>query len=149
MCCLFVNFGTYTCYSIVFFVKYSHSIYFLCLANEKTRCSSYIPNACTFCTRSADFLPRVQYPNGMCSLFVNFGTYTCYSIVFFVKVEPIYLLLTSSKQEEHLYLMYCQLLYILYTIRWFLPKSLISTWYVFSFCEFLYYPCYSIVFFVK
>ena len=102
MCSLFINFGTYTCYSIsiVFFVKDTQSIYYLRLANKKNSCSLYIPNSCTFCTWSADFLPRVQYQQGMCSLFVNSGTYTCYSIVFFVKdTQSIYYLRLANKKN--------------------------------------------------
>ena len=76
----------------VFFVKDTQFIYYLRLANKTNSFSLCIDNSCTFCPHSAsDFLPRVQYPHGMCSLFINSGTYTCYSKVFFVKdTQSIY-----------------------------------------------------------
>ena len=80
MCSLLFNSGTYTCYSIVFFVKDNQSIYYLRPASRKNSSSLCIDNSYTFCLSSADFLLRVQYQHGMCSLFVNSGTYTCYSI---------------------------------------------------------------------
>ena len=53
--------------------------------------------------------------------------------------HSIYLLLASSKQEEQLFLtIYWQLSYILSTLSWFPPKSLLLIRYVFSLYQFWY-----------
>ena len=59
-----------------------------------------------------------------------------YSIL--VQGQSINLLLVSSKQEEQLFLIHCQFLYILSTMYWLSPKSPTRTWYVFSLCQYWY-----------
>ena len=149
MCSLFVNSFTYTCYSIVFFVKETQSIYYLCLANKKNSWSLCIDNSCTFCTQSADFLPRVQYQHSMCSLFINFGTCTCYSIVFFVKdTQLIYYLRLANKKNSCSLCIDNSCTFCTHSAD-FLPRDQYQHDMCSLFVNFGTYICYSIVFLFK
>ena len=55
-----------------------------------------------------------------------------------VQWHSINLLLVSAEQKEQFSLIHCPFLCILNTISWLPYKSLISTWEVFSLCQFWY-----------
>ena len=149
MCSLFVNSGTYTCYSIVLFFQYNQSIYFLRLENKKTSRSFFIPNSCTFCPRYADFLPRAIHQHSMCSLFVNSGTYTYYSIVLFFQYnQSIYFLRLENEKTSHSFFIptsctFCP------RYAHFLPRAIHQHGMCSLFVNSGTYTCYSIVLFFQ